>query len=66
MGRIKQIYLKRVAIKLMREYPDRFTSEFQDNKKKVGATTDITSKSIRNKIAGYITKKVKMKARKAE
>ncbi len=57
MGRIKQTYLKRVAEKLLEEYPEVFTSpDFQDNKIKVGQHTDITSKSIRNKIAGYITR----------
>ncbi|MFH1055279.1 MAG: 30S ribosomal protein S17e [Candidatus Altiarchaeota archaeon] len=67
MGRIKQTYLKRIAEKLLKEYPDAFTkSEFQDNKKKVGHYTDITSKSIRNKVAGYITKKIKQKAKKKD
>jgi small subunit ribosomal protein S17e len=67
MGRIKQTYLKRVAVKLMKEYPQVFTkTDFQDNKKKVGSHTDITSKSIRNKVAGYITKKVKQNAKKAD
>jgi len=66
MGRIKQTYLKRVADKLLKEYPGSFGFEFQDNKKKVGAYTDITSKSIRNKIAGYITKKLKQKAKKVD
>jgi len=65
MGRIKQTYLKRVAVKLLREYPDAFSQDFQDNKKKVGNFTDITSKSIRNKIAGYITR-VKKQAEKEE
>ena len=59
MGRIKQIYLKRVAEKLLKTYPDRFSTEFQVNKKMVASHTDITSKSIRNKIAGYITHCVK-------
>jgi small subunit ribosomal protein S17e len=66
MGRIKQTYLKRVAEKLLREYPDGFTTDFKDNKKKVGLYTDITSKSIRNKIAGYLTKKVKQEQEKSE
>jgi len=66
MGRIKQTYLKRVAEKLLKEYPDVFTTEFQENKRKVASHTDITSKSIRNKIAGYITKKVKRKAKKKD
>jgi small subunit ribosomal protein S17e len=63
MGRIKQIYLKRVAEKLLKEYPGQFSADFQENKKRVGLYTDITSKSIRNKIAGYLTKKVKQLAK---
>ena len=67
MGRIKQTYLKRVAEKLMKEYPQVFTkNDFQDNKRKVATHTDITSKSIRNKIAGYITKKIKQNEKKKD
>jgi small subunit ribosomal protein S17e len=61
MGRIKQTYLKRVAEKLMKEYSDVFTADFQHNKTMVQEHTDITSKSIRNKIAGYVTRAVKKK-----
>jgi small subunit ribosomal protein S17e len=67
MGRIKQTYLKRVAEKLMKEYPQVFTkTDFEDNKRKVGSHTDITSKSIRNKIAGYLTKKIKQNLKKKD
>ena len=67
MGRIKQTYLKRVAEKLMTEYPDVFVNaEFNDVKKKVSEHTDITSKSIRNKIAGYITRVIKQRNKKAD
>lgn len=66
MGRIKQTYLKRVADKLLVQYPEGFGTDFTENKKRVGAYTDITSKSIRNKIAGYITKKVKQRATKKD
>jgi small subunit ribosomal protein S17e len=66
MGRIKQTYLKRVAERLLREYPDGFTTDFQKNKARVGAYTDITSKTIRNKIAGYLTKKIKQDLKKED
>jgi small subunit ribosomal protein S17e len=66
MGRIKQTFLKRVAEKAMKEYPGNFSAEFQDNKRKIGAYTDVVSKSCRNKIAGYITKKVKQAAKKKD
>ena len=66
MGRIKQTYLKRVAEKLLKEYPDVFTADFQDNKRKVALYTDITGKSIRNKTAGYITRVVRERASRKE
>jgi small subunit ribosomal protein S17e len=59
MGRIKQTYLKRVAKKLMKEYKEEFGTDFEENKKKVGLLTDVESKSMRNKIAGYIARCVK-------
>ena len=67
MGRIKQTYLKRVAEELLELYPEIFVSiDFEENKKLVGHYTDITSKSIRNKIAGYITRVVKQEAKRED
>lgn len=65
MGRIKQTYLKRVAKKLMKDYEDEFSTEFDANKKKVQELTDVQSKSMRNKIAGYITRTVKTSLKEA-
>jgi len=64
MGSIKQTYLKRVAIKLLRDYAGEFKTDFDFNKKKVQEFTDITSKGIRNKIAGYITRAMNRKVKK--
>ncbi|MBD3260169.1 MAG: 30S ribosomal protein S17e [Candidatus Altiarchaeales archaeon] len=59
MGRIKQTYLKRVAGKLLKQYPGEFSLAFQHNKERVQKYTDVSSKSMRNKIAGSITRMVK-------
>lgn len=59
MGRIKQTYLKRVAEKLLGGYREEFGKDFEVNKKKVNEHSDVKSKSIRNKIAGYITRVMK-------
>jgi len=64
MGRIKQIFLKRIAKGLIDEYPDEFTQEFENNKLKVQEYSDIQSKSMRNKVAGQITRSMKQKATK--
>lgn len=55
MGRIKQTYLKRVADKLLKYYGEEFNKDFNNNKAKVQEHTNVSSKTIRNKIAGYIT-----------
>ncbi|MFZ2455330.1 MAG: 30S ribosomal protein S17e [Candidatus Altiarchaeia archaeon] len=61
MGRIKQTYLKRVAKNLLAVYPDAFTPDFENNKKKVQELTTVQSKSIRNKIAGYLCRVMRQK-----
>ncbi|HIE34231.1 MAG TPA: 30S ribosomal protein S17e [Candidatus Altiarchaeales archaeon] len=55
MGRIKQVFLKRIAHRLLEEYGDEFGADFETNKKKVQEFSNVESKTIRNKVAGYIT-----------
>ncbi len=62
MGRIKQQYLKRAADELLEKYPDEFNAEFQNNKVNVGKYCTVEGKTIRNKIAGYITRLLRQKA----
>lgn len=54
MGRVKTKNIKRIGEKLMAEYPDEFSENFAENKLKVDKMTTAQSKSLRNKIAGYI------------
>jgi small subunit ribosomal protein S17e len=71
MGNIRQTYIKRVAIELIRHYPDDFTGDFSQNKLKVLQLTDLgvtveghlqaTHKKLANRIAGYATRYVKRK-----
>ncbi|HEC95106.1 MAG TPA: 30S ribosomal protein S17e [Thermoplasmatales archaeon] len=56
MGNIRQTNIKNTAIKLVETFRDQFTDNFEENKKKVEELTDITSKGLRNKIAGYVTR----------
>lgn len=59
MGAIKPTYIKSLAKQLLKKVPD-FTDDFDVNKKIVEEYTNVESKGIRNRIAGYIThKKVK-------
>jgi len=56
MGRVRPTYIKRVAIELVRSYPDRFTDDFDHNKAVVDELTDVDSISMRNRITGYVTR----------
>ena len=59
MGAIKPTYIKSLGKQLLKEVPE-FTDDFDVNKKIVEEYTNIKSKGVRNRIAGYIThKKVK-------
>jgi len=55
MGNIRSTFIKRVAIELLEKYPNEFNNDFQNNKKKVEAFTDVKYKTMRNMIAGYVT-----------
>jgi len=56
MGNIRPTYIKRVAIELVQKYPEQFTSDYQHNKLMVAKLTDVRYISMRNKIAGYVTR----------
>jgi len=56
MGNIRQKYIKRTAKELLEKYPNEFNNDFQYNKSKVQTLTDVSTKIMRNRIAGYITR----------
>lgn len=56
MGRIKTQMIKSISLKLVKEHGKDFKTNFDENKKIVEQHTDVSSKKIRNVIAGYITR----------
>jgi small subunit ribosomal protein S17e len=58
MGNIRQTNIKRIAFRLIENYGDIFTKDFDINKTLVTQYTTIESKVIRNRVAGYVTRKV--------
>ncbi|HMA83955.1 MAG TPA: 30S ribosomal protein S17e [Candidatus Thermoplasmatota archaeon] len=59
MGNIRQTFIKTLARDLLEKYPDQFViNNFQHNKQKVGELTNVRSNLLRNRIAGYITRKL--------
>ncbi len=54
---IKPAYVKKTGRQLLEQYPNAWGPEFQHNKELVAELTNIESKSVRNRIAGYVTSK---------
>jgi small subunit ribosomal protein S17e len=54
---IKPDYVKKTANLLLERYPDAFSEEFEHNKDAVRELTNIESKGVRNRVAGYVTAK---------
>ncbi|WP_423792253.1 30S ribosomal protein S17e [Methanocaldococcus indicus] len=63
MGRVRQLFIKRTALELIKKYKDYFTTDFEENKKRVEDVAEISTKRLRNRIAGYITHKMKQMQR---
>lgn len=55
---IKPAYVKKTATLLMERYPEALSDDFEHNKEVVQKVTNIESKSVRNRIAGYVTHKL--------
>lgn len=65
LGKVRQEHLKKIARELVKRYPDKFSIDFQNNKKVVESLAQIPSTKLRNRIAGYITRLVSI-AHKSE
>lgn len=61
MGRIKTLLVKRIAHKLVKEHGAEFTSEFEKNKPLVEKYTNVSTSKLRNLIAGYSARLVKLR-----
>ncbi len=48
--------VRRVSELLVQKYPDLFTEDFAKNKEALGGVVVVSTKFLRNQIAGYITR----------
>ena len=55
MGKSRKLKTKRMGDTLLNLYPDKFTTSFEENKRHLTDVLTLTSSTIRNQIAGYIT-----------
>ncbi len=64
MGRIRTTLIKRTGKKLLQVYPDKFTTDFAQNKLALVDTVEIRSKKLRNITAGYVTQLMRQQQQK--
>jgi small subunit ribosomal protein S17e len=64
MGNIRQTYIKSTADALLRQFPNEFSTDFNENKAKVERLARIQTKEVRNHVAGYVTTRMTQKGRK--
>jgi small subunit ribosomal protein S17e len=60
MGRIKTQLIKRLTLELLQNYKERFSVDFEENKK-IAEELLSSSKKTRNAVAGYISRLMKHK-----
>ncbi len=55
---IKPSYIKTLGQESLMKAGTKFTNSFDENKQALTAVTTVESKRVRNRIAGYITRKI--------
>jgi small subunit ribosomal protein S17e len=55
MGKSRKTKIKRLGDEILEHHAEYFTTNFIENKKMVAEVAVISSKKIRNQVAGYIT-----------
>lgn len=61
MGRVRPTYIKRLAKNLVEAEPEKFSEDFEENKKELKETDEFQSKKLRNRVAGYIVRVIQNK-----
>ena len=56
---IKPTYIKALGMEILSSYGPRFSKDFDENKQIVSEVTTVESKRVRNRVAGFITRKIK-------
>ena len=56
MGKVRIAAVKKVSRELLEKYPDRFTTNYEQNKVALSSLVDARTKRLRNRIVGYVTR----------
>jgi small subunit ribosomal protein S17e len=66
LGSVRSAKVKKIAREILSRYPDKFTADFEENKKLIASLLSTPSKSLRNTITGYVTHLVVLSQSRAE
>jgi len=58
--------IKRISYEVLNDHKSKFGEDFADNKKILDEVSIVRSKSLKNKVAGYITKFIKKENREGK
>jgi len=58
LGKVRPEKVKKVARELLKRFPDKFSADFESNKKALATVAETSSTKLRNRIAGYVTRLV--------
>jgi len=56
LGKVRTEQVKRIARELLDRYPNKFSTDFENNKQFVTELTNISSIKLRNRVAGYVAR----------
>ena len=60
---IKPSYIKSLGAEIVAKQRTNFSNNFEENKQQLDKSAVVESKRVRNRIAGYITRKINTKKR---
>lgn len=58
--------VRKISMELLNKYTNRFGTDFEQNKKIITELAKVTSKELRNQIAGFITSNLRKEAKSKE
>ena len=61
---VKQKYIKRTALEIMKQHSDEVTDDFKKNRDLLENNANIQGKFVKNRIAGYMVRLNKRKAKR--
>jgi small subunit ribosomal protein S17e len=64
LGKVRTEIVKRTARDMLQRYPDKFTTDFEVNKKVMSEVFELDQKRLRNRVAGYTTRLKRVEAAK--